>query len=135
MKDMQTDTFIDEPTLKDVIVGVGGAVSMFIMTRFFKSGDSLKERMRKMEEFAAAQRIVNENTLSNQETMQNSLNGIIETIKLQGEVQINQSRDIIDCKREVAETLKAAKHSMRNAKQTRILLEENFIKNGDLTEK
>jgi phosphoribosylamine-glycine ligase len=49
MKDMQTEAFIDESTAKDVLIGVGGALSMFSISRFFKGHDSVKERLRVLE--------------------------------------------------------------------------------------
>ena len=49
MSKMQTSGFIEDASFKDAVIGVGSALGMFAIARFFKNGDSLRDRVRILE--------------------------------------------------------------------------------------
>lgn len=49
MSKVHTTRFIEDASFKDAVMAIGGALGMFAIARFFKNGDSLRDRVRMLE--------------------------------------------------------------------------------------
>lgn len=121
MKNMQAAEFVDDASVKELVVGAIGAISMFFFGRWFNNKDSIKVRLRKLE-------TGHEVIKSEHEFIKNTLINVQEQQKRQGD-------SLIDLERDVQEAIGTAEHTLRNVKLTQQMLEKNFIHNDQLTPK
>ncbi len=118
---MQAAEFVDDASVKELVVGAIGAISMFFFGRWFNNKDSIKVRLRKLE-------TGHEVIKSEHEFIKNTLINVQEQQKRQGD-------SLIDLERDVQEAIGTAEHTLRNVKLTQQMLEKNFIHNDQLTPK
>jgi hypothetical protein len=122
MKDMQ-NTAIDDATVKDIVIGACGALSMFSITRFFKNSDSTKERLRNLESFKREMELFRDQLNSDHETINNKLSGLSDHSKKTDIKLVNLDRDIKAVNKDV-------RHTNNNVKMVRDLMHD-LLKDKD----
>jgi len=119
MNKMQTQAFVDDPNIKEIVLGGLGAISMVLFGRWLNNKDSVKVRLRKLE-------MGHEIIKSEHEFIKNTL------INVQDQ-QKKQNDKLIDLDRDVQRSIDTVEHTLRNVKFTQKLIEDNFLHNRKLT--